>query len=162
VSFICNNKCFNSHPFRPLKRKPKPNANTKLADKLVFGCFALVSPLGDGRGKTKAPCFYTEGSLYFKQIASPPAFAADGDHHCLPKGPCGYFIKHATSIIKFLQNTNRVILKNQCISHGGTEKKIQRNAKKCIPRLFNSVPPCEMYFWILGTPTGIGFAMSLF
>ena len=38
------------HPFRPLKGKPKPNANTNIVDKTCIGCFALVSPLGDGRG----------------------------------------------------------------------------------------------------------------
>ena len=37
------------HPFRPLKGKPKPNAN--VVDKTCIGCFALVSPLGDGRGR---------------------------------------------------------------------------------------------------------------
>jgi hypothetical protein len=37
-------------PFRPLKGKPKPNTNTGHVVKTVFGCFALVSPLGDGRG----------------------------------------------------------------------------------------------------------------
>jgi len=37
-------------PFRPLKGKLKPNANTEFVLNAVLGCFALVSPLGDGRG----------------------------------------------------------------------------------------------------------------
>jgi hypothetical protein len=44
----------NSRPFRPLKGKPKPNTNTLTVVEAAFGCFVLVSPLGDGRGETGA------------------------------------------------------------------------------------------------------------
>gem|GEM_PF-5121193 len=48
----CRNS--NSRPFRPLKGKPKFNTNTRTVVKVVFGCSALVSPLGDGRGEPGA------------------------------------------------------------------------------------------------------------